>query len=287
MSRLRSIAARAGRRLWRAAAEAAKAVLPAHVVAPIQRRLGERADRRRVIDLDAVHVIRAAPGAALTDPARLAGLLVDAGLNDEILEQFPRSLWPEMGRGLRLWQYPTQFSPYLIELSERDIRRYLEIGVRHGGSFVTTVEYLSRFAPLSEAVAVDVEPLVPLLPYPVLQPAARIVQADSQTEDFAGWMRAQEPFDLVFIDGLHTREGCRRDFESARESARLIGMHDIVNAIEPDVGRVWQDVKEAHADEFEFLEFVEQYPEVANAGGATHMGIGLAVRRDGRSAASS
>jgi len=35
-------------------------------------------------------------------------------------------------------------------------------------------------------------------------------------------------------------------------------------------------VKATYADEFEFLEFVEQYPEVTAATGSTHMGIGLA-----------
>jgi hypothetical protein len=264
---------------WRAVATVAKAVLPERIVAPLQRWLGARADRRRFIDLDAVAVVRAAPAEVLTDHDGLARLLLDAGLNDEILEQFPDQMWPQMGRGLRLWQYPTQFAPYLIELSGRRVQRYLEIGVRHGGSFVTTVEYLSRFAPLSEAVAVDVDPPHRLLAYPLSQPAVRVVQADTQADAFRDWVREQEDFDLVFIDGLHTVEGCRRDFESARDSARLIGMHDIVSALVPEVGTVWRDVKEAYADEFEFLEFVDQYIEVTAATGQTHMGIGLAIRR--------
>jgi hypothetical protein len=270
---------RIGHRLWRLIAEAGKAVLPARVSAPIQRKLGERADRRRVIDLSYVRVIRDAPETSLLDVPSLERLLIEAGLNDEILEQFPTDLRPRMGRGLRLWQYPTQFNRYLIELAGRGIERYMEIGVRHGGSFVTTVEYLSRFNQLSEATAVDIDPVSALLPYPLLQSSVRVVQADTQRAEFAEWVRHQEPFDLVFIDGLHTAEGCRRDFETARQSARLIAVHDVVSTLVPDVGRVWADVKEAYADEFEFVEFVEQFPEVVAATGGTHMGVGLAIRR--------
>jgi precorrin-6B methylase 2 len=55
------------------------------------------------------------------------------------------------------WQYPNQFSKYLAELAAHPVDRYLEIGVRHGGTFVITVEYLSRFHPVREAIAVDLE----------------------------------------------------------------------------------------------------------------------------------
>jgi Methyltransferase domain len=266
--------------LWRLAARAAKVVLPRPVQAPIARRLGERNDRRRVIDLSFARFLREAPAEALRDPNRLAELLCVGGLNDEILEQFPAEIHPYTGYGLRLWQYPKQFAPYLVEVGRRGVERYLEIGIRHGGSFVATVEYLSRLAPLREAVAVDIDPVAALLPYPLDQAAVRLMQADTQTPEFADWVRRQGPFDLVFIDGLHTFDACQRDFASVLEHARLIALHDIVSPLVPDVGRVWKDVKRNCADRFEFVEFTDQYAGVKAASGQDHMGIGLAIRRE-------
>jgi hypothetical protein len=256
------------------AATAAKAVLPDSVRAPIERKLGERIAARRQIDLGFAGVIRNAPREQLTDRASLERLLVDVGLNPELRDEFPAELRSD-GGGLRLWQYPNQFAPYLSAVAREGVRRYLEIGVRYGGSFVTTVEYLSRFDDLEEAVAVDIDPIAPLLPYPLQQPAVRLMQADTQTEAFERWVASAGPFDLAFVDGLHTLEGCRRDFESVREHARMIAVHDIVNHLVPDVGAVWRAVCETYADQFEFHEFVDQYPGVAGPA----MGIGLAVRR--------
>ena len=141
---------------------------------------------------------------------------------------------------------------------------------------MTTVEYLNRFTPLEEAVAVDIDPIASLLPYPLQQPAVKVIQADTQTATFREWVSRHGPFDLAFIDGVHTYEGCMHDFESVREHARLIAIHDIVNYLVPDVGRVWQELRRRYAQDFEFHEFVEQYPQRGAAAG-THMGIGLAV----------
>jgi hypothetical protein len=255
----------------------AKAVLPDPLVASISQRLNERADHRRLIDLSGARVLRGAPADALRDPDRLAVLLAEGGLNDEHLEQFPANLHPYCGKGLRLWQLPNQFAPYLIELARHDVRRYLEIGVRHGGSFTVTVEYLSRVGELDEAVAVDIVPPPTLLPYPLEQPCVRLMQADTQTADFAAWTQRHLGFDLALIDGLHSYEGCRRDFETLRPRARLIALHDISNRIEPEVGRVWADIRREYADDYDFLEFTAQYNDSA----PPDMGIGLAIRRAG------
>jgi len=64
----------------------------------------------------------------------------------------PDELYQFCGRGLHYWQYPNQFSKYLVRLSQFKVESYLEIGVRHGGTFVITVEYLSRFHPLKCAI---------------------------------------------------------------------------------------------------------------------------------------
>jgi Methyltransferase domain len=252
-----------------------KSVLPDPVVVAIARRMNERADRRRVIDLGGTRVLREAPADALHDPDRLAVLLAESGLNDEHMEQFPAHLHAYCAKGLRLWQLPNQFAPYLIEVARHGVRRYLEIGVRHGGSFTATVEYLSRVGELEEAVAVDIFAVPALLPYPLHQPSVRLMQADTQTDRFAAWVQRHPGFDLAFIDGVHTYEGCRHDFETLRPRARMIALHDISNHIEPAVGQVWTDIRREYADAYHFHGFTSQY----DGSGPPDMGIGLAIRR--------
>lgn len=62
------------------------------------------------------------------------GLHPSQGLGTEEYE-WPEFLSPCTGKGLQIWQYPTQFSKYLAFLSGFEIKSYLEIGVAYGGDF--------------------------------------------------------------------------------------------------------------------------------------------------------
>jgi hypothetical protein len=103
--------------------------------------------------------------------------------------------------------------------------------------------------------------------------------ADTQTEGFREWVRSRAPIDLVLIDGDHSEDGCRYDFETVADYARIIVFHDIVSDVVPGVGAVWRDVKAAHADRYRFLEFMDQYAELAERG-LSYLGIGVAIRLD-------
>src|SRR4051812_34363485 len=97
------------------------------------------------LELDRIARIHARSLVELADPRTLEALVCELGLNDEGIEELPAHLHPWCGQGLRIWQYPNQFSRYLAALAGRRIASYLEIGVRHGGTFVATVEVLGRF----------------------------------------------------------------------------------------------------------------------------------------------
>jgi hypothetical protein len=191
---------------------------------------------------------------------------------------FPPSLH-RYGGGLLHWQYPNQFAKYLVELSRHRIGSYLEIGLRHGGTFVITVEYLSRFHPLERAVGVDLGRSPTLGRYAASRPGVEVVQADSHSAVFGRRVRDGEPFDLVLIDGDHSEEGCRRDFETVLDRARIIVFHDIVSEQVPGVAKVWQHVRRTHADRFDFLEFTDQYPELCEQTGLRYFGLGIAISR--------
>jgi cephalosporin hydroxylase len=189
------------------------------------------------------------------------------------MSEFPRELHSWCGRGLRIWQYPTQFSKYLAQLSRLNVRSYLEIGIRHGGSFVATTEYLERFHPLDFAVGVDVIPCPSMAAYQALNAKAAFWCTSTRAADFAARLDELGPIDLVFIDSHHEEEQCRAELGLVAERAGMIALHDIANVGCPGVSRVWQELKRSpgHA----CFEYVDQY-----GGLGPFMGIGLAVRRE-------
>jgi hypothetical protein len=224
------------------------------------------------IDLGRTALIREADTDALSDPQWLESLLLRLGLNNEALNELPSELHAHCGHGLRIWQYPTQFSKYLAQLSRLKIRSYLEIGIRHGGSFVTTAEYLHRFHSLDLAVGVDIIPCPSMAAYQSHNVRAQFWCMNSLGRDFAARLADLDPLDLAFIDSHHEEHQCRREFELLADRADLIAFHDIANIGCPGVRQVWQEVKRLPA--YDCFEYVDQY------GLGPFMGIGLAVKKE-------
>ena len=167
-------------------------------------------------------------------------------------------------------QVRSELRDFLLFVQELRPRAVLEIGTALGGTFflltrvaapdavLVTVDLSSprdlRFgggdvaqrAPLYEAFAVD-------------QQRVRFIPGDSHTRalrqrverEFAG-----REVDLLFIDGDHSEEGVRADYELYRDLVRpggAIAFHDIVDGDPQLVGgvpRFWQSVRTPAAREF-------------------------------------
>jgi cephalosporin hydroxylase len=242
--------------------------------------LGMQQSAARPLDVSRLALVRDASLAELRDADFLEHRLIPAlGLNDEGFEQIPAELHRHCGAGLRCWQYPSQLAGYLVLLSRLGIRSYLEIGVRHGGTFVLTVEYLRRFHPLMEAVAVDLGDSASLREYAAATEGVRFLQADSHSADFRAFVASRAAFDLALIDGDHTAEGCWQDFELLREKAAVLAFHDIVSDAVPGVGEVWRRVRAECAETHEFHEFTAQYESLHRRTGKRFLGLGVAVPR--------
>lgn len=227
----------------------------------------------RALDLDRVRLIREA---ALDDLARsswLEALLPRLGLNDEGLAEFPPHLQPACGGGLRIWQYPTQFSKYLSQLARLQVRSYLELGIRHGGSFVATVEVLDRFRLLDFAVGVDIIACASMAAYHAINPRSEFACINTQSPAFAGLLQRLAPVDLVFIDSHHEEAQCRREVVALTPYANMIALHDISNQGCPGIEKVWNEIRSD--SQWRCLEFTDQYPNLG-----PFMGIGLAVKKN-------
>jgi len=81
------------------------------------------------------------------------------------------------------------------------------------------------------------------------------------------------PFDALLIDGDHTYEGVKADWENYGHLAKLVAFHDIVGHDQSErvtgrrveVPRLWAEIKAAGAETVEFVA-----PE-------SSMGIGVAI----------
>lgn len=213
----------------------------------------------------------------LTDPSFLEKELIPSlGLNDELLHEQPTELSNFYGKGLglKIWQYPNQFSKYLNLLNtfKENINSYLEIGCRNGGTFALTCEYLS---PLSNAVAVDIiDATETIKAYIEETEWAQYKKVDSHSEEFYSFMD-DNFFDLILIDGDHSYEGVKQDAEATRIQSNIQVYHDIHSDACPGVKKYWEEIKSTKVGEYNFYEFIDQYDSVVG----NYLGIGVAVRK--------
>src|SRR5688572_7129928 len=89
--------------------------------------------------------------------------ILDLGLNDEILDEQPPEYSAYFGKGIKIWQYPIQFVPFVNAVGRLYVKSYMEIGVRHGGTFIVLVELLARLNPQIVAYACDIIPMSSIL----------------------------------------------------------------------------------------------------------------------------
>jgi cephalosporin hydroxylase len=227
--------------------------------------------RPRSIDLNRLSLIHQADLESLKKTSNLNDLLPRLGLNDEGLEEFPVSLHEYCGNGLLIWQYPVQFGPYLSFLAQLKVQSYLELGIRHGGSYVVTVEFLERFNPLTFSIGVDIIPCASMQDYQAMNTRSSFICINSQSPEFLELLASVAPIDLVFIDSHHEESQCRREFAVLSQFSQMIAFHDVSNIGCPGIQTVWREIKQM--PDWTCHEFIDQYP-----GLGPFMGIGLAIK---------
>lgn len=194
--------------------------------------------------------------------------LPNLGLNNRHIEQYPKFLHKYCGKGIQSWQYPNQFSKYLVYISKLAIKSYVEIGCHKGGTAVLTIEYLSRFNQINKALCVDNWYRSRFDNY-CKNRKIRYLNCNSKDKKFISFL-SKNNWDLVFIDGDHSYEAVKNDFNIVKKNSKYVVFHDICNEYCPGVMKFWREIKNNNCKEWK-----DQYPEIVNLHKKKLMGIGL------------
>lgn len=217
-----------------------------------------------------IDLIRNAPIEALKDEAYVEDLIYKLGIGPPQVPPFVTSSYPphlKLGEGLKIYQIPKQFAKYLIWLSDKKIKSYVETGLCFGGTFILTIEYLNRFTKLERKVCVETiiwpgENVTEYKNYETFE----FYQSNSRSFYFANAIKNYN-FDLAFIDGDHSWDGLSSDYYLLRNS-RIIAIHDIVESTCTDVNRWWSQHKNETS-----VEFTDSFPNWPPS-----MGIGCLIK---------
>lgn|GEM_PF-504993 len=147
-------------------------------------------------------------------------------------------------------------------LSARKIKKVLEIGVYRGGSAMFWAKMVAPHDGMVYAVDqrfdwggfTELAHYYPRQVYDETPLAKHVTEIEGDSHDWAIIHRATEmagQVDVLFIDGDHTYEGVRQDFEAYSPSVRpggLIVFHDILDSdyhrsLGVFVSRLWEEIK--------------------------------------------
>lgn len=140
--------------------------------------------------------------------------------------------------GPRIEQHKRELDWFLKFLNETD--RVLVIGSKHGG----LEHQLVRVYPKLEIVSADISPQED-------NAYCRII-GSSHDEETRAEIQKHGPYDVVFVDGDHSYEGVRKDWEFSKSlNPRIVAFHDIAVAVKHrnegcEVDVLWGQIKTQH-----------------------------------------
>lgn len=137
-----------------------------------------------------------------------------------------------------MYQTPDQIAEALVYLSNYEINSYCEVGIFQGGTFLFISEYLRRFNPAIKCLGID--------PTGYLNEEIRAIIEKEIFMSFKAITSEQltgQEFDLCFLDGDHSAEWVRADWENIGKHAKICMVHDIQEVSCPGVVSAWEEIK--------------------------------------------
>lgn len=185
--------------------------------------------------------------------------------------------------GIRACQRADELLPFCKLMAARGVRRYLEIGARHGDTLYEVARHVESTELL---VAVDLPGAVwggPDSEENLHRACSEVAKLGKKVAAILGSSAdpttSQRVFtlspewDATLIDGDHRYDAAMADFDRYGIASRMIAFHDIVGegqrhgpGINIEVPRVWRALKKRYHRDATFTEFV---------GRGSKMGIGV------------
>lgn len=159
---------------------------------------------------------------------------------------------------LEIQQVPEEYVNYLWFLKNGSFKSYLNIGIGKGGSFLAET-YIQEN--LDVSVAIDNSSywhndqrnsIVEKIQW--LKSNVKF-NVEFHDADSVSWLKenASRKFDVIFIDGDHSYQGVKNDYENSlpllNENGYVI-FHDIASVACPGVVGLWNEIKNPNCQEF-------------------------------------
>jgi precorrin-6B methylase 2 len=159
--------------------------------------------------------------------------------------------------GIELQQIPEEYVEYLTFLRNKNFNSYMNVGIGNCGSFMTEV-YIQEG--LKRAVAVDNTSYGKFTNMERINERFQWIRDNTDVSlDFYNmnsidyYKNNNEKFDIIFIDGDHSYEGVKLDYENCLpilNDEGYIVLHDINSIACPGVVQLWNEVKNENCLEF-------------------------------------
>ncbi len=143
---------------------------------------------------------------------------------------------PYLSHTTGVWQIPEELAGLVEWLADKNVCSFLNVGTFNGATFNLISKYIKKFNTGACCISID-----PINHNPVM--ADGLIYENKTSFDYIG-----RSFDLVFIDGDHTYECVKQDFDNVGKHARYCVFHDIrdkyIGAMAcGGVVRFWEEIK--------------------------------------------